>query len=113
MTPQMMKNINGWHNNFWGWGGEDVEMLWRILKGYKYEKIIDVEKNISLFDMMPHVSQKEQFNKPNPKRKKHVLWWKQWRTQGLSNLKYEKKETRYCQLFTHVLVDLFAPKNYS
>ncbi|ELU00145.1 hypothetical protein CAPTEDRAFT_200648 [Capitella teleta] len=31
-TPQQFKKVNGFSNNFFGWGGEDINMYYRIVK---------------------------------------------------------------------------------
>ena len=32
MTPSHIQQVNGWSNNFWGWGGEDDDMMNRLIK---------------------------------------------------------------------------------
>lgn len=110
-TPQQFQTFNGFHNNFWGWGGEDVEAYWRILKGANYSKIHQADKQTTLWDMLPHVKQKEKHNHKNPKAAKmQKTLWKQWKTVGLNNLKYSRVDMKSCKLFTYIMADLYAPK---
>jgi len=30
MTREQIEKVNGFSNQFWGWGGEDDDMSWRI-----------------------------------------------------------------------------------
>ena len=32
LTKEQFKNVNGFSNQFWGWGGEDDDMNYRIKK---------------------------------------------------------------------------------
>ena len=90
-SPSVFKNLNGYSNNFWGWGGEDVEMFWRIKKGLNLT-IIEADPEKILFNMLEHKHWGENYNQPNPNRKAHVFSWKQWRVQGLTSLHYAKFE---------------------
>ena len=95
-------------NAFWGWGGEDVEMFWRIKKGLNLT-ISEADPQTTLFDMLKHKHWGEKDNKPNPNRKKLVFTWRTWKTHGLNELNYTKLETHHCSLFTRFLVDTHPP----
>ena len=85
-------------------------MYWRILKGAKFDKIVEADKQTTLFDMLPHQKKSEKGNKPNPKAlKMQKTFWKQWRKNGLNNLKYKVREENSCRLFVRILADLYAP----
>lgn len=36
ITPEQYKNVNGHSNQFWGWGGEDNDIEYRISRKYAY-----------------------------------------------------------------------------
>jgi hypothetical protein len=93
------KRINGYPNNFWGWGGEDDEMQKRLEKlNIKWEwpaqgTLIDLEE-MTLDDKL-------NFLRENKEWKCMVKWEaleehdKTWKTNGLADLKYKLIEKSY------------------
>lgn len=92
------KKINGYPNNFWGWGGEDdcIHLRCNInnVKFYTPKKgsIIDLEKNkygekITFGEK--NQSLKSNNLKENTKKEKIVLDRKIWDNNGLNNLYYK------------------------
>jgi len=91
LNAAMFEKINGYPNNFWGWGGEDDELYLRIAPFYRIVKptagtIEDLE-NMDLNDKMNYLRQtKEKFMRKNEVLAEHA---KTWKTNGLSNLGYK------------------------
>ncbi|KAL3773416.1 hypothetical protein ACHAWO_004861 [Cyclotella atomus] len=96
-----MKRINGYPNNFWGWGGEDDEMQARCESvGLKWDApeikdhgneplIVDLEE-MSLHDKLAFLKQNKEW--------KCMVKWEAldehkttWRTNGLADLNYDIK----------------------
>ena len=100
MTPSQFKLVNGFSNQYWGWGGEDDDMYKRIdkskLKIQRYKADISrygcnyylgLSETINCrYTMIKHTH--EESNKANPERfnmlKKAEKFQK---TDGLNNLK--------------------------
>ena len=116
------QQINGYPNNFWGWGGEDEAILIRAnlnnINIYVPKKgsIIDLETNnqgqkMKLNDKLKNLKNKNE--KDNNKSEKEILETKIWRSNGLSNLDYQEISSSCSQEYgynlNHYLVDL----NYS
>ena len=111
MSPDVFKTFNGYDNRFWGWGGEDDEFYLRIRKAAKMPIIQPLLKT-TLFDMLSHLKFSEEHNQPNPKRFRLIKSYKQGSVSknGLEQLDYDLIEKRHCQIYTHLNVDLHAPK---
>jgi hypothetical protein len=120
---EMFKKINGYPNNFWGWGGEDDELYKRTTKFYKIEKV--KEGNITDLENM-NIEEKLEYLRENDlkfmlKREALALHEKTWKKNGLNSLssnndakssqqKYSILEKRVCgNKYDHcenILVDL-------
>ncbi|CAB9516367.1 4-N-acetylgalactosaminyltransferase bre-4 [Seminavis robusta] len=91
------QRINGFPNNFWGWGGEDDEMQRRLVKvGVQF----DAPDAGALQDLEGmSLEEKLNFLRQNRAWKNAVKWEaadehdKTWTTNGLSDLQYEHIET--------------------
>ena len=71
--------------------------------------IYEPNKKNCLFDMLGHKVHGEKLNQPNPNRIREIKNYKYYEREGLTNCQYEVREKRFCKLFSHFLVDLFAP----
>ena len=110
IPPSVFEKLNGYSNQFWGWGGEDDQMYWRIKKMLKLP-ISEPKLKDCLFDMLEHQVHGEYLNQPNPRAVKEIKNYKFYKSEGLSNLRYERQRLSDCKIFAHVLADLKAPKN--
>lgn len=116
------QQINGYPNNFWGWGGEDEAILIRCnlnnINIYipKKGSIIDLEtdsqgKKVKLDDKIRSLKIKKK--KEDTKNEKEILETKIWKNNGLNNLNYRvlsnTTSSNQDYILYHYLVDL----NYS
>ena len=97
-NSSMFNTINGYPNNFWGWGGEDDELYKRTKKFfniYKPEKgkITDLE-NLSLQQKLEYL--KENDLKFMQKQEALAEHEKTWNINGLNSLKYKKISESSC-----------------
>ena len=89
---KMFKDVNGYPNNFWGWGGEDDELLKRTKKFYNIEKptkgtIQDLE-NLNLEQKLEYLKENElKFMKKREALAEHD---KTWKTNGLNEIENDK-----------------------
>jgi hypothetical protein len=93
MTPDTFRTINGYPNNFWGWGGEDDELLLRC--GYtntkcvlpKKGRVIDLE-GMETGDIKSRNKDKA---KEMSKIEKLSMSSSTWKTNGINNIEYQIK----------------------
>ncbi len=94
----MFIKINGFPNNFWGWGGEDDELLKRTKKFYNIFKptkgsIQDLE-NMNITQKMDYLRDNQlKFMKKREALDQHEATWKK---NGLSNLNYSIVKENSC-----------------
>jgi hypothetical protein len=97
-NANMFEKINGFPNNFWGWGGEDDELLKRTKKFYNILKptkgsIQDLE-NLNITQKMEYLKENElKFMKKREALAEHDATWNK---NGLSNLNFVEKSTNDC-----------------
>jgi len=94
----MFQKINGYPNNFWGWGGEDDELYKRTKKFYDIQKVH--EGSIKDLEQL-NLQQKLEYLKENDlkfmkKREALAQHDATWRTNGLSNLNIKILKTETC-----------------
>lgn len=94
-----MERVNGFSNEFWGWGGEDDDMANRVK--FHGLRITRYRGEIARYHMLKHRK-----DAPNPDRYKKLYKGRQrFRTDGLSNLKYKVVKYELRKLYTWILVD--------
>lgn len=97
-NKDMFNKINGYPNNFWGWGGEDDELLKRTKQFYNITKpssgsIQDLE-NLNLSQKLDYLKENNlKFMKKQEALAEHATTWN---INGLSNLKYNKQSITSC-----------------
>ncbi|KAI3413769.1 hypothetical protein GPALN_011250 [Globodera pallida] len=103
MTREQFARMNGFSNDYWGWGGEDDDIANRI--SYAGYKISRYPKIIARYKMIKH--EQERMNPANDCRWDILGKTKQrWRHDGLSSLNYTVLTTTFHQLYTNIVVDL-------
>ncbi|XP_064612904.1 beta-1,4-N-acetylgalactosaminyltransferase bre-4-like isoform X2 [Liolophura sinensis] len=100
LTKDQMKNVNGFSNKFFGWGGEDDDMHNRIVaKGYK---IIRYPIKVARYKMLSHKK-----DKANPERMGLLYQGrKRFASDGLNSLKYKVNKVELRPLYTWVYVEI-------
>lgn len=98
-TPKMFQSVNGFPNDFHGWGGEDDALYNRIAQTYK--KILHPTQGtiLELSHALPTKS------KINLKKRENILRdLKNWKNNGLNNVKYDILAVKTIKNITHVLI---------
>lgn len=94
MSSKIFININGYPNNFWGWGGEDDALINRlvvnnILSVYypSNGSIIDIEKDVNMKTIQVDVKVGSE-KKDSVRFEKLYEDLKSWDTNGINNINY-------------------------
>lgn len=100
MKLEHFRQVNGFSNKYWGWGGEDDDVGDRLVSKKLY--ISRYPANIARYKMLSHTK-----NKVNPDRFK-ILYSgaKRMESDGYNSLVYKRVQLRKYKLYTWVLVDL-------
>ena len=118
-NEEMYRRMNGYPNNFWGWGGEDDELYLRAIKFYKIFKVN--KGNIRDLEDLT-IQQKMEYLKENDLKfmlKKEALAQHDatWETNGLSSLQYNLKNEsscgEHCERITVELDNIGNPDAYT
>jgi len=98
------QKMNGFSNDYWGWGGEDDDFSSRVslagLSVSRYPHMIARYKHMVKYG----ADVTNPINKCRFQLMKHTR--QRWHRDGLSNLKYDIESITFEPLFTHIKVDL-------
>nr|XP_039267193.1 beta-1,4-galactosyltransferase 4-like [Styela clava] len=106
MTPKQFNNVNGFSNFYWGWGGEDDDMYFR-LKTAGYDVSNPYGQHCS-FRMIAH--EHESSNAENEAR--YTLLYhaaSRMRKEGLNTLRYKLLSVKRFPLYVNITVDIGRP----
>ncbi|XP_014050808.1 beta-1,4-galactosyltransferase 1 isoform X2 [Salmo salar] len=106
LSKEQIMKINGFPNNYWGWGGEDDDIFNRVDNRKMYISRPDSE--VGKCRMIRH--ERDKNNNDNPQRFKritHTLMTMD--TDGLNSLEYEVVAVEKHDLFTKITVDVGMP----
>ncbi|CAL4096943.1 unnamed protein product, partial [Meganyctiphanes norvegica] len=105
LQGQHFFQVNGYSNLYWGWGGEDDDMGYRIKKSGL--RITRPPNSLARYSMLKH-------------QKRKPLNWEirrtlvrtagdRYRMDGLNTLRYHLISTHQKPLFTHLMLDVGSP----
>lgn len=103
LTPDQYMKINGFPNEYWGWGGEDDDIATRVrLAGMKISR---PPISVGHYKMVKHKSDKG--NEENPHRfDLLVRTQRAWTQDGMNSLTYELLAKELRPLYTNLTVDI-------
>ncbi|XP_041960755.1 beta-1,4-galactosyltransferase 1-like [Alosa sapidissima] len=106
LSLEQFTKINGYPNNYWGWGGEDDDVSQRVsMRGMSISR---PDGQTGRCRMIKHHS--EAHNEPNPKRFDNLrLTGQTINSDGLSSLQYRVISVEKNPLYTNVTVDIGSP----
>ncbi|XP_031417927.1 beta-1,4-galactosyltransferase 1-like [Clupea harengus] len=106
MNKEQFTKINGYPNNYWGWGGEDDDVSNRLsIRGLSISRPDSI---IGRCRMITHTEDTN--NAPNPKRFDQIKHTRETIDRdGLSSLQYRLVSVEKCPLYTNVTVDVGTP----
>ena len=103
LTTEQFKRINGFSNEFWGWGGEDDDLYNRVI--YYGYNITRYPAEIARYKSLEH-----EIASPNPDRIDKLRDGEQrYKTDGINSIKYNLLEQVNEKLYTWILVGLGSP----
>lgn len=116
--PEEFKRINGYPNNYWGWGLEDDQLGLRMA----HHGLRTLRLRVGSFEDLDPVNMKEvlECGRTQPDRlKKHLPWYNadmfkhsdleldpDWSTNGLKNLRFKRLKETTDGILHHVVVEL-------
>ncbi|KAK9407961.1 beta-C4-galactosyltransferase 1 [Crotalus adamanteus] len=108
LSKKQFQKINGFPNNYWGWGGEDDDIYNRLV--FKGMGISRPDAAIGKCRMIRHM--RDTKNDPNPQRFNKIAHTKEtMKYDGLNSLTYTVIKTDKFQLYTKITVDIGSPKS--
>ena len=103
IMSQSLKKLNGFSNQFWGWGGEDDDMSKRI--HYHKMRIGRYKPEIARYTMIKHKQEKVNKERARVLRTSHT----RYKTDGLNSLQYKVVGKELQPLYTLISVELNKP----
>ncbi|XP_007948879.1 beta-1,4-galactosyltransferase 1 [Orycteropus afer afer] len=106
LSKQQFLTINGFPNNYWGWGGEDDDIFNRLV--FKGMSISRPNAVVGKCRMIRHSRDKK--NEPNPQRFDRIAHTKETMLlDGLNSLTYKVLDIQRYPLYTKITVDVGKP----
>ncbi|XP_061879679.1 beta-1,4-galactosyltransferase 2 isoform X1 [Entelurus aequoreus] len=106
LSRKQFLKINGFPNEYWGWGGEDDDIYNRItLNGMKVSR---PDVRIGRYRMIKH--ERDKHNEPNPQRFNKIQNTKNtMKKDGISSLTYRVVQVKRYSLYTNISVEIGKP----
>lgn len=103
LSPLHYLKMNGFPNNYWGWGGEDDDIGIRVsLAGMV---ITRPSVKVGRYKMIKH--KLDQGNEVNPKRFNMLAKTRQtWKLDGMNSAEYEVISREHLPLYTNITVNI-------
>ncbi|XP_024114286.1 beta-1,4-galactosyltransferase 3 [Oryzias melastigma] len=107
LSPLQYLKMNGFPNNYWGWGGEDDDIGVRVsLAGMHISR---PPLKHGRYKMIKH--KLDQGNDVNPKRFNMLAKTRQtWKLDGMNSLEYEVVSRQYLPLYANITVNIGTEK---
>ncbi|XP_036372598.1 beta-1,4-galactosyltransferase 1-like [Megalops cyprinoides] len=106
LSKEQYLKINGFPNNYWGWGGEDDDIYNRL--SFKGMSISRPDGTIGKCRMIRH--QRDKKNEPNPQRFDRIAHTRETMNRdGINSLEYKVVNVEKDQLYTKIIVDVGKP----
>ncbi|KAL4640249.1 beta-1,4-galactosyltransferase 1-like [Arapaima gigas] len=106
LTKEQYLKINGFSNNYWGWGGEDDDVYNRLIS--KGMSVVRPNSEVGKFRMIRH--KRDENNEPNPQRFDRIAHTKETMDKdGVNSLVYQVVRVEKDKLYTKITVDVGKP----
>ncbi|CAL8399687.1 unnamed protein product [Boreogadus saida] len=109
LTKEQFKRVNGFPNNYWGWGGEDDDLRIRVeLQGMK---IVRPPPEVARYTMVLH--KRDSGNEVNSDRMRLLGRTAQvWRKDGLNSCSYRTLSVERQSLYVNITADIGTPPRH-
>ncbi len=104
LSAKDFKQINGYSNSFWGWGGEDDQLYQRVRsENFTVTRAFDGKST-----PLAHYKTLSHRKAPGNPDRMRVLkeGWARFKIDGLVDLRYKRLNVQFKPLYTHVVVDI-------
>ncbi|KAL0281041.1 UNVERIFIED_CONTAM: hypothetical protein PYX00_002156 [Menopon gallinae] len=105
IRPEHYFKVNGYSNFFWGWGGEDDDMAYRLSQSGLF--ITRPISDIGRYTMIKHKKRKP--SNSAVRRKLLATSKKRYRLEGLNSVQYKLMKKKELPWFTLIQVDVGKP----
>lgn len=107
LSPEHYLKMNGFPNNYWGWGGEDDDIGIRVSLAGMH--IVRPPLKLGRYKMIKH--KLDVGNDVNPKRFNMLAKTRQtWKQDGMNTVEYEIVSKDYLPLYTNITVNIGTEK---
>ncbi|XP_048789713.1 beta-1,4-galactosyltransferase 4 [Lagopus muta] len=105
LTRDQFSKVNGFSNNYWGWGGEDDDL--RIRVEMQKMRVMRPAADVARYTMISH--NRDLGNEENSQRMKLLRQVsKTWKTDGLNSCSYRLLSVEHNPLYINITVDFSA-----
>ncbi|NWI14846.1 B4GT4 galactosyltransferase, partial [Crypturellus soui] len=102
LTREQFSKVNGFSNNYWGWGGEDDDL--RIRVEMQKMRVMRPSPDVARYTMIFHT--RDQGNEENGERMKLLRQVSRtWKTDGLNSCTYKLLSVEHTPLYINITVD--------
>ncbi|XP_010212042.1 PREDICTED: beta-1,4-galactosyltransferase 4 [Tinamus guttatus] len=102
LTREQFSKVNGFSNNYWGWGGEDDDL--RIRVEMQKMRVMRPSPDVARYTMIFHT--RDQGNEENGERMKLLRQVsRMWKTDGLNSCSYKLLSVEHNPLYINITVD--------
>ncbi|XP_075053481.1 LOW QUALITY PROTEIN: beta-1,4-galactosyltransferase 4 [Mixophyes fleayi] len=107
LSRDQFAKVNGYSNNYWGWGGEDDDLHSRV--GFQKMEVVRPPPEIARYTMIFHTRDSgNQVNKERMQLLKKVS--KVWKTDGLNSCTYKLLSIEHEPLYINITADIGKPE---
>ncbi|KAM9300522.1 beta-1,4-galactosyltransferase 4 [Morus bassanus] len=102
LTRDQFSKVNGFSNNYWGWGGEDDDL--RIRVEMQKMRVVRPPADVGRYTMIFH--KRDHGNEENGERMKLLRQVsRMWKTDGLNSCSYKLLSVEHNPLYVNITVD--------
>ncbi|XP_076869623.1 beta-1,4-galactosyltransferase 1-like isoform X2 [Brachyhypopomus gauderio] len=106
LSKDQYLKINGFPNNYWGWGGEDDDVFNRL----KFREMFISRPDVMTGKCKMIRHNRDEKNEPNPQRFDRIVHTRETMdTDGINSLTYSVVKVEKDKLFTKITVDIGKP----